>query len=723
MAVTNGLSWGSVAYEKAEYVSGVTQTPQLALDIRISQTANNDIAIDFDYAEQALPAMVISEMLQTLEQYLVEMSKVTNLQRVNAPNLFSQKNQQVFNIQEGTANSDTVSGVVVEDYLEKINNHLYGNKNNKTALICGDRAISYAELGKQIAKIIGQLTELNISKGAIVAICLPKGPEHVAITLACSLTNIIWLPIDMDSPVERIQFMLSNCQTDLVISDRQLDYDIKTINIHLILNNQDLPEKVDCQPIFDGEPGYYLYTSGSTGTPKCVVMNHLATANVVELTNNKWNLTGSDVLFAATPFHHDMSVYEIFGAMSLGASLVIPDQDQTKSAMDWARLVEQHQVSVWSSVPAIVDMLLTCAEPRQIRSLKLVSQGGDYVKPSLIEKLRQYLPEARLFSIGGPTETTIWSIWHEIGIEDTDIIPYGNALKNNRYYILNDNNQHCPNFVIGTICMSGVNLANGYLNDGIINQTDYSVITTQEGQQVRVFKTSDRGYFREDGKIIFSGRKEGYLKVRGVRIASAEIELSLTKHPAVRDTIALTCVNPRYGANELIAVYVTENNQDVSTSDLRQFLKSKLPNSHIPSRWLQLESFPLTRNRKVDRKQLKVLAEQYIYQNYDGQTVAQSASYDVSQSTGTLASKQLKGIVIKAFSSVLEQRQATNLSMQTDILSLGIRAKQLNQIAKQLSQDTEIDFSLYTLVKATTLDDVAQAMLQKVGSHTESTGS
>jgi amino acid adenylation domain-containing protein len=610
VAITNGLSWGADEYQRAEYISGITQTPQLALDIRIRQTANNDIAIDFDYAEQALPAMVVSQMLQTLEQHLLTLSKASSLDHVNSPSLVVPNTMHACNLPQQI---DEVEPVV-EDYLAKISEHLYGDNNNNTALICDEKAISYRELGKQIAKIIDQLSTLNISKGDVVAICLPKSPEHVAVTLACSLANVVWLPVDMDSPTDRIQFMLDNCRADLLISDRPVEYGIKVINIHDIISNPDLSETLDYTSIFDGEPGYYLYTSGSTGTPKCVVMNHLATANVVEITNKRWNLTSADVLFAVTPFHHDMSIYELFGAMSLGASLVIPTPEQTKSAMDWAKLVEQHQISIWTSVPAIVDMLLACAEPQQMRSLKLVSQGGDYVKPNVIAKLREYLPAARLFSIGGPTETTIWSIWHEIGPEDTDIIPYGHFLQHNRYYIINEKEQHCPHFVIGTMVMSGVNLANGYLKDGVINQNDFGYITTPEGQQVRVFKTSDRGYFREDGRIIFSGRKEGYLKIRGVRMAAAEIELSLTQHPKIRDAIALACINPQYNVSELVITYVTENNQEVDVSDLRQFLKSKLPNSHIPSRWLQLEQFPLTRNRKIDRKQLQVLAEQEIYQ-------------------------------------------------------------------------------------------------------------
>ena len=696
VAVTNGLSWGADSYQKAEYVTGVTQTPQLALDIRIRQTANNDIAIDFDYAEQALSSLVISQILQTLEQYLLTVSKIADLQQLNLPNLYAKGPHEV--ISQGE--EEVVREPVVENYLIQISENLYRDQNDKTALIFDDKLISYQTLGKQVAKIANQLALLNINKGDVVAICLPKSPAHVAVTLACSLANIIWLPVDMDSPAERMQFMVNNCRADLIITDRALDYSIKTMNIDDILNSHDLSETLDCSAmVFDGEPGYYLYTSGSTGTPKCVVMNHLATANVVEETNKTWNLTRSDVMFSATPFHHDMSVYELFAAMSLGASLVVPTQEQAKSGMDWARLIKQYQVSVWSSVPAIVDMLLVCAEPDQIASLKLVSQGGDYVKPTVIDKLREYLPKARLFSIGGPTETTIWSVWHEISNKDVDIIPYGDSFKHNQYYIMNEKGQHCPHFVVGTMCMSGVNLANGYLKEGVINQNDFNIITTPEGRQVRVFKTSDRGFFREDGKIIFSGRKEGYLKIRGVRIAASEVELSLTKHPLIRDAIVMACANPQYQTNEMVVAYVTENSNDVAMSELRQFLKGKLPNSHIPSRWLPLNEFPLTRNKKVDRKRIGALAEARFYQKeavVEAEQSKRKTSVHVKQIQPT---DPLESVVIKAFSNDQEQR----LDSQTEILSLGLRPKQLGQIAKQLSYDLQKEVTLYTLAKSTTL--------------------
>lgn len=686
IAMTNALSWGSQAYDHAEFVTGITQTPQLALDIRISQTADHHIAIDFDYAVQALSALVIKQMLTTLRQYLSDLADMESLEQMRAPRFVKADTAQ-----QGATGFE----VRVENHLQRIQQHLYAENNQHTALIFDGNHISYSTLGHNVAKITTGFKAANVKSGDVVAICLAKSPEQVAVTLACSLANIIWLPLDMASPPQRIQFMLSNCKADFLVCDQVQDYGIQCLYIQQLLNEYPLPASIDSPPAISDKPGYYLYTSGSTGTPKCVVLNHLATANVIELTNKNWALSQADVFFAATPCHHDMFLYELFGAMSLGATLVLPTPDQAKSAMDWASLVEQHKVSVWSSVPAIVDMLLTCAEPRQLQSLKLISQGGDYVKPAVITQLRKMLPETCLFSVGGPTETTIWSIWHQIQPADIEVIPYGSALSHNRYYVVNDEMQHCPDFVTGTICMSGLNLANGYLKDGEIDHQDFVMIDDPKGQPVRVFKSSDRGYFTENGVIIFAGRKEGYLKVRGIRIASAEVEACLNKHPAILQSIALTTERSADGASELAVVYVCQTQQQASHAELRQFLQARLPASHIPSRWLLLDTVPLTANGKIDRKQLKTIAEQSFYQSPQA----------------SISDDPLLAMLVEVFAAAAGV-ELGSVELQTSVTSLGLRTKQLSLIAGLLSETLVLDISLQTLVQAGSVWNIAEELNQ-----------
>ncbi|MDC5601439.1 acinetobactin non-ribosomal peptide synthetase subunit BasA [Acinetobacter baumannii] len=596
----------------------------------------------------------------------------------------------------------------IENFLKQIYENIFEQNSNRTALIFEGRSISYAEVGTQVAKVMYALKMQDLATGSVVAICLRKSPEHIYTVLACALTGIIWLPVDMDSPPSRLNYFLTNSRADVVVSDSSIA-GVQNLNINEILSTT-----TEYKPSFNAEinrlPAYYLYTSGSTGTPKCVVLNNQATENTLQQTISEWKITADDVIMAVTPFHHDMSVFDVFASMAVGATLVVPSFEQSKNAVVWADLVDRCKVTIWSSVPAIVDMLFSVAQKEQLQSLRLIAQGGDYIKPSLIAKLRQQLPNARLFSLGGPTETTIWSIWHEINEQDQEIIPYGKALENNRYFILDENLKPCQMGEVGTMYMAGLNLSNGYLLDGEINYKDFVDIQVSENETQTAFRMSDQGYFREDGNIIFAGREEGYLKIKGVRISAAEVENALTKNPYIHNCVVVSCVHPTTETQELVAVYTLENKYKttrLNSPELKNFLKIHLPSSHIPSKYLAIETIPLTRNGKIDRKAVQEIAQGKIY-------VSSALSANSSKASPAVA--EVGDSVLSVFRECIADSQAEKMDIfyRSEILDIGIRPKQLMSIAQKLSQklNTQIDF--YTLVSCKTIQDVVNKVEQQI---------
>lgn len=596
----------------------------------------------------------------------------------------------------------------VENFLKRIYENIFDQNSNRTALIFEDRSISYAEVGAQVAKVMYALKMQDLATGSVVAICLRKSPEHIYTALACALTGIIWLPVDMDSPPSRLNYLLTNSRADVVVSDSSIA-GVQNLNINEILS-----ATTEYEPSFNAEinrlPAYYLYTSGSTGTPKCVVLNNQATENTLQQTISEWEITADDVIMAVTPFHHDMSVFDVFASMAVAATLVVPSFEQSKNAVVWADLVDRCKVTIWSSVPAIVDMLFSVAQKEQLQSLRLIAQGGDYIKPSLISKLREQLPNARLFSLGGPTETTIWSIWHEINEQDQEIIPYGKALENNRYFILDENLKPCQMGQIGTMYMTGLNLSNGYLLDGEIYYKDFVDIQVSENETQTAFRMSDQGYFREDGNIIFAGREEGYLKIKGVRISAAEVENALTKNPYIHNCVVVSCVHPTTETQELVAVYTLENKYKttrLNSPELKNFLKVHLPSSHIPLKYLAVETIPLTRNGKIDRKAVQEIAQGKIY-------VSSTLSTKSSKTQSSVA--EVGDSVLSVFRECIADSQAERMDIfyRSEILAIGIRPKQLMSIAQKLSQklNTEIDF--YTLISCKTIQDVVNKVEQQI---------
>lgn len=700
IALTNGLAWKKpVNTQHIRYVAGQTQTPQLALDIRLTLSDRADLMIDFDYVEEALSEQVVQDILQELKQCLDQLAALQDLQ--DAPVQQSRVAALGDDWQE-----DVEGDLELDNYLERIEAQLFQQTPDKAALIYANQKISYQRLGENVAKVRVALTQAGVTEKQVVAICMKKSPEHIYAMLACALSNIIWLPVDMDSPQARRDYILKNSRVDLVISDAPVE-GMAYVDIHAALQAPICPAQT-WQYQHDSSPAYYLYTSGSTGTPKCVVLNNRATSNILQQSILDWNIQHNDIHLAATPFHHDMSLFDILVPLSVGGTLVIPTIEQAKSAVAWAQLIDQYKVSIWCTVPAMADMLLTAAEPRQLKSLRLINQGGDYVKPSVVQKFRQILPHTRLISIGGPTETTILSIWHEITPQDRDVIPYGKALKHNEYHLLNLHGEFCPVGVIGQMYMTGVNLSNGYLLDGQILQKDFVLLTLPNGEQKRAFRMSDKGYFRADGSIIFAGRDEGYLKVRGVRIAASEVENALLKYAEITDCVVMTCINPVFEGNELVAIYTTVHPQtgDLNPAALRQFLQSFVPNSHIPSRWLYLSEFPITRNGKIDRKALQKSAQETLYQTYVPISPAepmQSPQPQLEQEILQLLRQSLPA-----------QQSSADLFMETEILAVGMTPSYLNRLAKHCAQQFNTPIDFYMLAKCKTVQEMVDNIKNQV---------
>lgn len=592
----------------------------------------------------------------------------------------------------------------ISDYLYRIQQHLFFQPLTKTALIYDEKCIGYAELAHQVNQMMLALDRLQLKKGAVVAIQLGKCPEYIYSVLACALKGLIWLPIDMDSPALRREYLLANSRVDLVIAKQPIEnYAYVLIDEILSENTHDFsqfsPENIipasQMTYSMSRDAAYYLYTSGSTGTPKCVVLNNQATANVIEQSIEKWQMTADDVVMAVTPFHHDMSVFDVFATLSLGATLVIPTAEQSKNALAWTNLVEKNQISIWVSVPAIVDMLCSVANPDQLQSLRLIAQGGDYIKANLIEKLRLNLPNAQLFSLGGPTETTIWSIWHEIDDADQDVIPYGKALKHNQYFILNENLQVCQVGEVGRMYMVGTNLSNGYLLDGKISPKDFVPITISADTTEMAFRMSDLGYVRADGNIIFAGREEGYLKVKGVRISAAEVETALMKYTPIQEIVTVCCTHPQTEIAELVAMFSLANvKEKIDIQDLKSQLKNYLPQSHIPTKWYCVDQLPLTQNAKIDRKLLQKMAQEQLYPQ------AQNLK------NKHIALEHISDTVMDIFREFVEQKFSSNIFYQTEILRLGIRTKQLKQIAEKIAEKYDIRLDFYVLASCKTVEDV-----------------
>ena len=695
VVVTNGLSWPVAGGDGAlRFQGGLTQTPQVAMDVRFSRNGDGGLVFDIDYVRDALEPAMVADILDALER-AVRVVSTSGALALEAGSIIDTRHYSLSDPGVAEPGQDA--------FLATIAERLFDDRNQATAIISGEQRITYSELGRTVKRIMGGLTAKGLAAGDVVAICLPRCPEHTAVTLACALLGLVWVPVDASSPPDRLDYLLGACRPRLVVASRPPHGGHKSVAPSALMAAEPLAEHPDPVALSASPaPAFYLYTSGTTGKPKCVVLNNRAAGNVIGRTLEHWRITGDDVFLSVTPLHHDMSVFDVFGSLTAGATLVLPEPGEEKNAIRWNRLIEEHGVTLWCSVPSILEMLLDCSQGNGLRGLRLIAQGGDYIKPAVIAELRRRLPEARLFSLGGPTETTIWSLWHEIGADDTEVIPYGTPLPGNAHFLLDEQGNHCPAGVAGRIHTTGVNLALGYLEEGAVNEKDFVTIQDHHGNSVRAFRTGDRGRYRRDGVMLFESRVDGYIKVHGVRVSLPDIDNVMVGHDAVRHALAVDYGEPRRGETGICLVYVPMEGAEPATAALRDHARRHLPQTHVPTRFLAVESLPLTANGKPDRRRARQLSRET--------TEREPAPPPVDRHQQSPRLDQLLAV----YREVLSSPNPDHLSARSDLVEAGLRPRHLGMVAARLGQIFSMELTAARLARCRTVEDVAR-MLEVAG--------
>lgn len=690
VVVTNGLSWPSPADSLGiRLCAGLTQTPQVAMDVRFSEEAG-DLVINIDYACEAIDGRIVRDILGAIGRQVEAMVSRGAFDVV--PGEALDLGHYRFNGSE--------ADFACSYFLRRIADNLFSAGPERTAMISDARRISYRALGETVARGLAGLRGRGVRRGDVVAICLPRGPDHTAAVLACALSGAIWVPIDAASPAERLGFLLANCRPALVVTAAPVE-GYPAASPDALFAGELPPDPRSMLPDLDAlsaseDPAYYLYTSGTTGRPKCVVLTNRATSNVIGRTLDEWRADETDVFISVTPLHHDMSVFDVLGSLAAGATLVQPAAGEEKDAIAWNRLVAEHGVTIWVSVPAILEMLLSCRRGEDLRSLRLIAQGGDYIKPATIAELRGLNPALRLISLGGPTETTIWSIWHEVAPEDVEGVPYGRPLPGNGYFLLNDRGEHRPAGVAGRMYAAGVNVALGYLEDGVLTQTDFVTVNDATGRPVRAFRTGDCGYYRPDSLIVFASRVDGYVKVRGVRVSLPEIESALAGYPGLAGLLIVAVGAERQGEIEVGMVYVPLQKGSPGAAELRAHARRSLPESHVPTRFLEIDVMPLSANGKFDRRKARALLE------------AAGAPSPTASPANARARK-----ILDLYLGALRRTASPAIDEATEFVRIGLLPSHLRTVAAGLRDAFDVAVTPHQLLHCRNADQVDQLLREQ----------
>ncbi|HJQ02922.1 MAG TPA: amino acid adenylation domain-containing protein [Jatrophihabitans sp.] len=474
-----------------------------------------------------------------------------------------------------------------------------------TALVTPARTMSYAELERAAATVAGRLRWHGVGRGDIVPVVLRKGWEQVVAVLAVLRCGAAYCPVDAGLPAERIRQLLDQCAPRVVIAttSRSLPADLGRPVVELDRTSWVGMDEPGRRP-GDGEPtdlAYVIHTSGSTGTPKGVLIEHRSALNTVLDVNQRIGLGPADRVFGVSSLSFDLSVWDVFGTLAAGATLVLPRASAAPEPTEWLATAAEHGVTVWNSVPALAELLTEEAEHASARDrppLRAVLLSGDWVPPTLPDRMRSVWGSGlRVLALGGATEASIWSNAFEVDRVDAGwrSIPYGIPLRNQRMTVLDHRMRVRAPWATGAIYIGGVGLARGYLGDHATTAERF-VSHPETGE--RLYCTGDLGRYWPDGTIEFLGREDRQLKIRGFRIEPGEVESVLRRCPGVTECAVGADRGPD-GAPRLAALVVgsTDGPDELA---IRAFLSDRLPHYMVPARLHLVEALPLTPNGKVD---------------------------------------------------------------------------------------------------------------------------
>ncbi|RED45827.1 non-ribosomal peptide synthetase [Aestuariispira insulae] len=479
------------------------------------------------------------------------------------------------------------------------------------ALIAPDRTLTYGELRKEALSLASHLQQAGLTAGQLTAVMMDQGWQQVVACLGILYAGGAYLPLDPALPRDRRCQILKRTDTKIIlIKEGQVeDLPDRFTSLALtrsLLSNDQEPEAVSTSHL---DLAYVIFTSGSTGEPKGVMINHRGAVNTLLDINHRLSVGADDRVLAISALGFDLSVYDIFGTLAAGAALILLDPEQARDPAHWHDLIWQHDISLWNSAPALMTLLVEFCESDRTRlpdSLRMVMLSGDWIPLSLPERLRAIASRASLLSLGGATEASIWSICYPVETIDPDwsSIPYGRAMQDQQFHILDG--QMCPRpvWAVGELFISGTGLAMGYWGDE--EQTAHRFIQHPVTGE-RLYRTGDMGRWLPDGNIEFLGRVDNQVKIQGFRVELGEIETVLSSHPGIQT--AVTKIWGDAQAEKTLAAYVIPENShwpdhETMAHDLAAHLAERLPAYMVPGSFTVIDRLPLSSNGKVDRKQL-----------------------------------------------------------------------------------------------------------------------
>jgi amino acid adenylation domain-containing protein len=601
---------------------GVSQTPQVWLDHQVVEQ-EGALVFHWDAVEELFPEGMLNDMFEAY---------IGLLHQLSDGDAFWSRPRLCLTPAAQLEQRAAINNVTAPEPLDVLLHELFLNQTiqrpNQPAVMSDDRVLSYEELSRRVNGLARNLRGRGARPNQLIAVVMEKGWEQVVATLAIMQSGAAFLPIPAETPKTRLEYLLDDAQVKIVLTqswlDRRIEWPLSVARIAVDLEDG---HPIDHAPLRrtqgQDDLAYVIYTSGSTGNPKGVMISHRGAVNTILDINRRFDVKPSDRVLALSSLSFDLSVYDVFGALAAGATIVIPESIAIRDPAWLSKIIKDERITLWNSVPSLMEMVVDYEELREGSlpgSLRLVMLSGDWIPVNLPARIKRLSLNAQVVSLGGATEASIWSIVHPVKTvaDNARSIPYGKPLANQSFHVLDEFLDPCPIWVPGQLYIGGIGLALGYWRDEEKTRASF-IIHPRTGD--RLYKTGDFGRYLPDGEIEFLGREDAQVKIRGYRIELGEIEAALARHPDLRAT-ALIPAGATNSDRRLVAYIVSETNPAPSPNELRDFLRLRLPEYMLPADFVSVSSLPMTSNGKLDRRRL---AETHHLNRADAQPKAASS--------------------------------------------------------------------------------------------------
>ena len=556
------------------------------------------------------------------------------------------------------------------------------------ALIFEKQKLTYRELNWQANRIADELLRSGVREEAMVGVFVERSPDMIAALLGVMKTGAAYVPLDPAFPKERLAQMLSDGKLPIIVTQQKLrgflpENSAKIIEIDGTISTSASTENPRLE-LSNRNLAYVIYTSGSTGKPKAVQIEHRSVVNLLTSIANTVKITGADTLLAVTTFSFDIAALEMFLPLIVGGTVTIASRSVTADGNRLIELLNDSRPTVMQATPATWRLLIE-AGWKGNKAMKVLC-GGEALPRKLADELLQRSDE--VWNVYGPTETTIWStIWK---VAPNEPVSIGKPVANTQLYILDQQLQPLPVGVVGELHIGGHGVARGYLHRPELTQEKF--VADPFDRTARIYKTGDLARRLPNGDIECLGRIDHQVKIRGYRIELGDVEAAVRQKSGVHEAVVMAREDMA-GDKRLVAYIVPATEGTVAVAEVREFLKTKLPEYMVPTAFVVLEKFPLTPNGKIDRKALPA---------------PEQITTD-QQKTLTAPRSPLEADLCAIWKDVFKRPE---IGIDQNFFELGGHSLTAIQVIVRIREQLGVELPLSVLFEAGTIERLAENILQ-----------